>query len=283
MVGLKAGRTSFQASLTFVRVDRVLTILALVGAPQRKVYGADTDRVARVAAERMTRGPRAGAWFAACRSPGPLHPGTGTCPQRAARGPATSSPSPTSGNAARRTRSRSSAAWSSPGATSATLRRDARRPRLPPASRGHGAKPPRQSVFAHSETDQRRSPGRPGAPVAIDATGNRRPRPDRVDGDVPTPGVWTGSPAEFEYQWRRCNEFTDVCLDVVGATGPAYVVEPADSGRRLRVLVVGTNDAGAGGALSPPSAIGSLTALEPPDHGEAELRRRAPSIMCDRT
>ena len=74
-----------------------------------------------------------------------------------------------------------------------------------------------------------------------------------------TDGTWAGAPA-FGYQWQRC---APVCVDIDGATADSYLVDAADDGARLRVLVTAT-DGGSltvssvrtdvvGGAAPPPS------------------------------
>jgi hypothetical protein len=249
VVGLRAGRTSFQASLTFVRVDRVLTILTLVGAPQRRLYGSDADRVARVAAERMLGGlvPAPGTPPAIS---GLLQPGQVLSATRGTwlgdqltftfQWQRCSPIEPEIG------------CVDLSGASSATyvvMRSDlASRLRVVVSARNRF----NSQTAPSATTDAVGGPA--GAPVAT--------RPPAIEGAAQVgstvtvdPGLWTASPVEFEYQWRRCNDFTDVCVDVAGATGRVYVVEPADSGRRLRVLVIGTNDAGSGGALSPPVPV----------------------------
>jgi hypothetical protein len=249
VVGLKVGHTSFQTSLTFVRVDRVLTILTLVGGPQRKVYAADADRVARVAAERMLGGlvPAPGAPPAIS---GLLQPGQALSATRGTwlgdqltftfQWQRCSPIEPEIG------------CVDLPGPSSATYvvtRSDlASRLRVVVSARNRF----KSETVPSAATDAVGGPA--GAPVAT--------RPPVIEGVAQIgstvtvdPGLWTGSPGGFEYQWRRCNDFTDVCLDVAGATEPMFVVEPADSGRRLRVLVIGTNDAGPGGALSAPVPV----------------------------
>jgi len=67
-------------------------------------------------------------------------------------------------------------------------------------------------------------------------------------------GVWAGDPTGFAYQWRRFDASGGASIDIVGATGGTYVVSSADSRSTLRVLVVATNAAGSGGAISAPTA-----------------------------
>ena len=34
--------------------------------------------------------------------------------------------------------------------------------------------------------------------------------------------------ATFSYQWQRCDEAADNCIDIPGATSRTYTVDPAD-------------------------------------------------------
>jgi len=74
-----------------------------------------------------------------------------------------------------------------------------------------------------------------------------------VGGAVATStGSWSGSaPQSYAYQWEDCST---TCTVIAGATGARYVVGASDLGRRLRVLVTATNDAGSATAVSPKTA-----------------------------
>ena len=74
VIRLRARGRPIQAALTFLRVDRVIGIVALVGAPRQRLYPADADRLARLAADRS----RAGLLPTVVTPPavtGDLHPG----------------------------------------------------------------------------------------------------------------------------------------------------------------------------------------------------------------
>ncbi len=44
------------------------------------------------------------------------------------------------------------------------------------------------------------------------------------------PGVWSGSPTSFSFQWKQCKlDPSYVCQDIAGATGPTHVVTAADT------------------------------------------------------
>jgi Tol biopolymer transport system component len=56
------------------------------------------------------------------------------------------------------------------------------------------------------------------------------------------PGLWPGptAPAEYEYQWQRCDSEGEECKDIEGARRRSYVLGSADLGHKLRVsLTVG--------------------------------------------
>ena len=69
------------------------------------------------------------------------------------------------------------------------------------------------------------------------------------------PGSWSGSPTQFEYQWRRCATDGTACGAIVGATKEAYVVTAADVSHTLRVQVTATNADGKGAAMSDPTDV----------------------------
>ena len=58
-------------------------------------------------------------------------------------------------------------------------------------------------------------------------------------------GAWSGTPPlSFAYQWRRCDGTGQACVDVAGATGKTYTLQPADVGSTMRVVVTASNGAG---------------------------------------
>lgn len=61
------------------------------------------------------------------------------------------------------------------------------------------------------------------------------------------PGVWAGTmPITYGYQWRHCASTGLGCVSIPGATSLTYVVQHADLGHTLVVLVTATNSAGSG-------------------------------------
>ena len=57
-------------------------------------------------------------------------------------------------------------------------------------------------------------------------------------------GTWTNSPTSYTYQWRSCNGGGQQCSDITGATAKDYIVQSADSGNTLRVVVTAINASG---------------------------------------
>jgi hypothetical protein len=245
-ITMRAQGRALQMTVTITRVDRVLGSLLVLGLPGKKVFAADADRLTRTAADRMGTG-LAPAVTAPPVVTGTLNPGqilsatTGTW----------------NGDQLafsfewERCTEAAGGCTPIPGATAATYRLE----------NGDLASTVRVTVtgsnglgtLTSTSTNTGVVVGPPGAPVPTAA-----PVADGVVGPgatlTATTGTWTGSPASFTYQWRRCATTTGACVDVPGATGSEYTLTPADSGSLLRVLVVATNDAGSGGALSAPSA-----------------------------
>ncbi len=67
-------------------------------------------------------------------------------------------------------------------------------------------------------------------------------------------GTWSGTPT-FTYQWRRCDAAGANCNDIVPFTAQTYLVQGADSGMTLRVVVTATNGAGATSATTAQTGI----------------------------
>ncbi len=77
-------------------------------------------------------------------------------------------------------------------------------------------------------------------------------------------GTWTPDGASFAYVWQRDG------VDIAGATSPTYTLQPADSGRRVRVKVTATN---VDGSTSATSASTDQIAAAPGEHRRARPRR----------
>jgi hypothetical protein len=238
----------FQAAIAYLRVDRVLSTVALVGAPGKRVFAADVDRVSRVSTERIRGGlvPVVSAPPVVSGIPRPgqtlsTTPGTWTGDQLAFTYQWERCVEPGTGCAP------------IPGATSAAYTVVA----------GDLASSLRATVSGRNRLGSATTTsmstafvaGPPGAPGIVFGRG---PVVEGVVGAgatlTATTGTWTGAPTSFAYQWRRCSPQTSACVDVAGGTSETYTLTPADSGSLMRVLVVATNDVGSGGALTPPSA-----------------------------
>jgi hypothetical protein len=77
------------------------------------------------------------------------------------------------------------------------------------------------------------------------------------------PGDWAGTmPITYGYQWRRCTSGYLGCVSIPGATSITYVVQDADLGHTLVVLVTATNSAGS----SVPSVNSRPTAAVTPSN-----------------
>ena len=69
-------------------------------------------------------------------------------------------------------------------------------------------------------------------------------------------GTWTGTdPVTFTYQWQRCDEDGENCVDIGGATDETYTPNEDDRGHTFVVIVTATNDAGSDTATSAPTAV----------------------------
>jgi hypothetical protein len=69
-------------------------------------------------------------------------------------------------------------------------------------------------------------------------------------------GSWSSDTAPtYSYQWQRCNETGANCFQITGATAQTYVVQTADAGATLRVVVTATNATGSTAATSAQTAV----------------------------
>ena len=71
---------------------------------------------------------------------------------------------------------------------------------------------------------------------------------------VAAPGAWrSAAPLMTSYEWERCA--AGACTPVLDRFGPAYIVDPADLGFTIRVVVRVSNSTGVATASSPVSTI----------------------------
>ena len=68
-----------------------------------------------------------------------------------------------------------------------------------------------------------------------------------------SPGLWSGSPTSYAYQWTRDGS------PVGGATDPTYTVQPADEPHQIACDVTATNALGSGSAGSLPVFVSGLS------------------------
>jgi hypothetical protein len=73
------------------------------------------------------------------------------------------------------------------------------------------------------------------------------------------PGTWSNSSTSYAYQWVRCDSAGANCAGITGATGPVYLLDTADQGATLRVVVTASNVAGSTSGTSVQTAV-----VEPP-------------------
>ena len=74
-------------------------------------------------------------------------------------------------------------------------------------------------------------------------------------------GTWSGI-VEVTRRWQRCSTDGVTCLDIAGATEPAYVLAAEDAGFTVRVVVTATDAGGSAPVASDPTAL--VAAPEPP-------------------
>lgn len=236
----------FDFTISLLRFDRVLVSVTLVGLPGGRVQLADANRLSRVVVARV----RAGLVPTSVAAPtlrGGLQPGQAL---RAATGTWTGDQlaytyqwerCDAAGAGCVRLAGATAATYIvATGDLASTLRVTVTaRNRLGSAVASSAATP----VVA----------GRPGSPV-ITVTPVIAGTP-QVGGTLTADtGTWSGAPTAFAHQWRHCDASGGACADIAGATAATYVISSADARSTLRVLVVATNSAGPGGAISAPTA-----------------------------
>lgn len=69
-------------------------------------------------------------------------------------------------------------------------------------------------------------------------------------------GTWTGAtPITYAYQWQRCNAQGQSCQPITGSTQQTYVLQAADVGNTLNIVVKATNADGNSSATSAVTAV----------------------------
>lgn len=84
-------------------------------------------------------------------------------------------------------------------------------------------------------------------------------------------GTWSGSPMTYTFQWRRCDEYGDDCIDVFGATGRQYTPTAADIGTTLRLAVTASNVAAPQGVPAVSAETSIVIAATPPTETHAPV------------
>jgi hypothetical protein len=64
-------------------------------------------------------------------------------------------------------------------------------------------------------------------------------------------GTWSGSPASFAYEWRRCDAAGAGCTTIVGQTASSYTLTPDDIGATLSLIVTATGKGGSQATVAP--------------------------------
>jgi hypothetical protein len=74
------------------------------------------------------------------------------------------------------------------------------------------------------------------------------------------PGIWSGAPTSYGYQWERCDTTGANCSPIAGATAQRYPLGASDAGFTMRVSVTAANAAG----LSQPATSAQTAAVAVP-------------------
>jgi hypothetical protein len=77
-----------------------------------------------------------------------------------------------------------------------------------------------------------------------------------------TNGLWSNNPTSFSYQWLRCDDNGNNCVNRNGATDKTYTLKDGDIGHTIVVLVTAKNSAGSSTANSKPTDV--VTPAVPP-------------------
>ncbi len=84
---------------------------------------------------------------------------------------------------------------------------------------------------------------------------------------VANPGRWANNPADYAYQWRRCDQNGGSCSSISGATTKEYLLKAVDRENTLRVRVTASNADGSETATSVPTAVVTSPASPPSTTG----------------
>src|SRR5262245_23222820 len=77
-------------------------------------------------------------------------------------------------------------------------------------------------------------------------------------------GTWSGTaPINYAYQWQRCNDNGEACVNISGARDTSYLVQSGDVNRTLRFKVTASNSDGSSSEASEPTGEVSGSKNEP--------------------
>ncbi len=68
-------------------------------------------------------------------------------------------------------------------------------------------------------------------------------------------GSWSNSPTSYAYQWRRCDSSGGSCSDISAASSSTRLLQAADVGSTIRVIVTASNGYGSASATSGQTAV----------------------------
>lgn len=115
------------------------------------------------------------------------------------------------------------------------------------------------SASALSHPTAQLDPPIPPANVALPEVFGTAMVGETLDGSV---GEWDNYPAEYDFQWRRCDATGTSCSDIVDATDDEYLLITADYGARIRLAITARNPGGQDVAIS--DATSTVGPMQPP-------------------
>lgn len=110
---------------------------------------------------------------------------------------------------------------------------------------------PDATVAAYSIGSAVVAAGPPVARVAPTISGTAR----RASTLTSTRGEWLGIENEYAYQWQRRASGAPQFTDIAGATGVSYVLDAADVGAQVRLVITASNADGSAAAATTPTAL----------------------------
>jgi hypothetical protein len=244
-LAIRLGTPSGEIRLVFVymRVDRVIHVILMMGAPRAAIGIADATKLAGLAAAHTREA------FSPRDTAPPTVSGTPEVGQTLTAAPGTWSNAPTAFAYSWQRCDSAGANCTDTGSTGLTYTVTA-------ADTGTTL---RVEVTATNAFGPTRATSSVTVPVAGPPAASA---PPAISGSASvggvltaTTGTWAGSPTSFAYQWQRCDAAGLSCTAIDGATASAYTVDAADSGSTLRVAVTASNSHGSATAVSAQTAV----------------------------